>query len=656
MNRTKPEILAPAGDANSFLSALAAGADAIYAGLKHFSARMEAANFSIAELSALTSLARDKGCRTYVAMNTLLKPGDLDAAGRIVDRLSRKVGPDALIVQDAAMVELAAQAGYKGELHLSTLANASHQKALAAAKSLGVHRLVLPRELNLDEIKSMSEACPDGLLLETFIHGALCFCVSGRCWWSSYLGGKSGLRGRCVQPCRRLYRSGGPKSKPERHFSCQDLSLDVLVKTLLDTDKISAWKIEGRKKGPHYVFYTVRAYQLLRDHHFDPQAKKDAEDLLSRALGRPSTHSVFLPQRPFQPVGTGGETASGLFIGNIKGGKGKVHFQPREQLLPGDLVRIGYEDDPWHRTMPIRKGIPKRGSLTIPKGKGRPPIPGAPVFLVDRREKELESLVAGLGMQLEAKPKEEAKPSTFSPRLPRPSRGRTRPMDIHLNRIPPKGRQQGIQALWLEAASLKALSGQGPARTWWFLPPVIWPGEEDRWQSLVKQAVARKAKTFVLGAPWQAALFQGARGVELLAGPFCNCANGLSFEAISRLGVKGGFVAPELAEEDFTALPGQSAFPIGVVIKGAWPFGVSRYEPGIKPRSVFFSPKGEPAWTVRYGENLWLYPGWPMDLEPHRKQLEQAGYVYFLHIHEPRPRAVPAPVRSSSFNWSLTLY
>ena len=184
------------------------------------------------------------------------------------------------------MLTLAKQVGFTGEIHLSTLANVSHPAGLEIAKKLGAHRVVVPRELNLDEVKAMAEACPKGLDLEIFVHGALCHCVSGRCYWSSYLGGKSGLRGRCVQPCRRLYRQ--EKENPARLFSCTDLSLDLLTKPLLEMPKVAAWKIEGRKKGPHYVFYTVKAYQILRDNPKDAKAKKMAMDLLEQALGRPT--------------------------------------------------------------------------------------------------------------------------------------------------------------------------------------------------------------------------------------------------------------------------------------------------------------------------------------------------------------------------------
>ena len=386
--------MAPAGDTPSYLAAVAAGADAVYVGLKHFSARMQAKNFSISELAQLATLGRDHGTKTYVAMNTLVKPGDPESAGRLMDRLQQTVKPYAIIVQDLAMITLAKQVGFTGEIHLSTLANVSHPAGLDIAKKLGAHRVVVPRELNLDEVKLMAEACPKDLELELFVQGALCHCVSGRCYWSSYLGGKSGLRGRCVQPCRRMYKQ--EKENPARLFSCTDLSLDLLTKPLLEMPKVAAWKIEGRKKGPHYVFYTVKAYQILRDNPKDAKAKKMAMDLLEQALGRPTSHSTFLPQRPFMPIDPKGETSSGRMVAEIKRDQKKLYFQPREQLNPGDLIRIGYEDQPGHRTIPIRRRVPKRGRMDIPYSRHAtgPSLPvGTKIFLVDRREPELSKLI-----------------------------------------------------------------------------------------------------------------------------------------------------------------------------------------------------------------------------------------------------------------------
>jgi len=249
INTKKPSILAPAGDKDSFLAAVAAGTDAIYCGLKIFSARIEAENFGVEELSALTELAESKGIKVYIAFNSIIKQGEIDKVLKILKKITVYVQPHALIVQDMGMIPLARKAGFKGELHLSTLGNLCFTKGLEPVKNAGFSRVVMPRELNIDEIKAMAGKTPEGLELEVFIHGALCYGVSGRCYWSSWFGGKSGLRGRCVQPCRRIYTQNKNK---QRFFSCFDLSLDVLVKVLKDIPQVTCWKIEGRKKVFRY--------------------------------------------------------------------------------------------------------------------------------------------------------------------------------------------------------------------------------------------------------------------------------------------------------------------------------------------------------------------------------------------------------------------
>lgn len=660
MNGHKPEIMAPAGDRASFLAALAAGADAVYAGLKHFSARMQAANFGVSELAGLAALARDKGACTYVAMNALMKPGDEAAAGRLIDRLTRQVRPEGLIVQDLGLARLARQAGFRGELHLSTLAALSHPAGLAVAKGLGFSRVVLPRELDLDEIKAMAAACPQGLDLEVFVHGALCHCVSGRCWWSSWLGGKSGLRGRCVQPCRRLYREGGPKGKSARLFSCLDLSLDVLVRTLLSVPRVRAWKIEGRKKGPHYVFYTTRAYRLLRDEGDDPQAKKVAMDLLGQALGRTGTHSVFLPQKPHSPVRPDQDTGSGLVVGSVKRAPGpqpkaEAFFQARCELLPGDVLRIGCEDEPWHTTLALRQRLPKGGRFTLRPQQGKAARSGTLVFLVDRREPELATLLANLERELAARTPGRSVASEFAPAAPPPAPPAAK-KELTLYRIPAKGKLRGEIAHWLERRTFLGLPPRAVAKTWWWLPPVIWPGEEDKYRTLVAEALRKGARRFVLNAPWQIGLFADPGKAWLCAGPFCNLANVQALAELKDLGFTGAIVSPELSREDFLALPGHSPLPLGVVTQGLWPCGISRIKAeGLRFEEPLRSPKNEICFVRRIGGNYWIFPGWELDISDHVPELSAAGYSLFVSIKEPWPKAVPRMDRPGTFNWDLAL-
>jgi len=664
-NLRTPEILAPAGDMQAALAAFAAGTDAVYLGLKHFSARMQAENFSTGELAALTDLAHSEGRRIYVAMNSMLKPGDPGAAGRLVARLARDVRPDALIVQDLGMLDIARQAGFAGELHLSTLANITHPAALTVARDLGASRVILPRELNIDEIRACGNACPDDLDLEFFVHGALCYCVSGRCYWSSYMGGKSGLRGRCVQPCRRVYRQ---KGREGRFFSCLDLSLDVLAKTLLSIPHMASWKIEGRKKGPHYVYYAVSAYRLLRDNPDDPKARKQAEDILEMALGRPGTHSRFLPQRGDDPTAPGEQTSSGLLAGKVgQTPEGGIFFKPRFELLPQDLLRIGYEDESWHTTLPVARHIPKAGTFNLRLPRHKTPKLGTPVFLIDRREPELLREVRNWQARLERHRRGGGEDGAvdFTPSYPAPGKS-ARPLDVILRGSLPHGREGKagvrpgtVMGLWLSPKALREVSRTLYPRISWWLPPVIWPDEEAQWLRMVREATRDGARHFVLNAPWQVGLFGDAharRDLVLTAGPFCNTSNPAALAVLRKLGFAAAIVSPELPGEDILALPRQSCLPLGVVLSGYWPMGVTRHHlEGLKQGEPFNSPKNEVFWARRYGQNTWIYPGWPLDIEDRRGQLEAAGYTLFVRIDEHPPLTVPEPRRTSPFNWDIPL-
>lgn len=649
-----PEILAPAGDADSFLAAVAAGADAVYCGLKNFSARMEADNFSLSELAALTNLARSKGVRVYVAMNNLLKTAELAQAGRLIHRLARQVGPDALIISDLAMPKLARQAGFTGELHLSTLANAGTLAGLPQIAGLGVSRVVLPRELSVDEIKAVAAGCPQSLSLEVFVHGALCYAVSGRCYWSSYLGGKSGLRGRCVQPCRRRYQQ---KNQKLPFFSCDDLSLDVLVRPLAGVERVVSWKIEGRKKGPHYVYYAVKAYAMLRDNGNDPAQRKTAQSLLDLALGRPTSHYNFLGHRPSNPIADREQTASGRLVGKVLGGQ-KAYITLREELKAGDLLRVGYEDQAGHQTVKIRRDMPKGGRLDLPKGPGRPAPHGAPVFLVDRREKELQTILGRLRQELvDQGPTNE---SDFRPTLPkgsgkRPAKTKINEMDVW-RLLPSRLGTRSEQALWLTPGVERNVSRTIFGRIWWWLPPVIWPAHEKTWSECLTNMLRLGARRFVLNAPWQLGLFDKTERCTFWAGPMCNTANPLALGQLQDLGFSGAFVSPELDSEGILELPSLSPLPLGVLVKGVHPLCVSRIRSEkLREREPFHSPHGEQFWSRTYDQLIWTFPNWEIDLSGKWQDLERAGYSVFARLHEPVPEKIELKKRQGLWNWDLKM-
>jgi putative protease len=651
----KPEILSPAGGKASFLAALAAGADAIYCGLKSFSARMAAENFTVEDLKPVTDLAHEKGTAVYVAVNTILKQSELSPVAETLSLLANWVLPDALIIQDLALVKIARLEGFMGDIHLSTLANVSFPSALKGLKkSFGVSRVVIPRESSIDEIRCLGEACPEGVGLEVFVHGALCYAVSGRCYWSSYLGGKSGLRGRCVQPCRRRYEF---EDETSRYFSCEDLSLDVLVKPLMSIPQVRAWKIEGRKKGPHYVYYTCQAYRLFRDHFSDPKAKKTALELLSYSLGRSGTHYYFLSQRPQNPIKSDSHTGSGLFVGELKRDGKMTYLKPRTDILPGDILRLGYEDDPWHKTLRVGKWIPKAGRFFIKIPDGKTPEPGSPVFLIDRKEPDLKNKIADLEKQL---PPLKGKPPQPKPLLLKLSKGRLplpRPLFLTVFRRADRLSESGATGLWMDEFTVSHLSPGQAEKIWWWVPPVIWPEEDPKLKGWINRLLLKEhASKFVLNSPWQIAFFPNPGRVEIWAGPFCNISNAFAAAELKSIGFSGAIVSPELSLEDLSTLPKHSPLPLGIVVSGTWPLCISRIvSEKLKPGELFRSPKSEEAWVVRHGSNTWVYPNWPLDLKEETGLLKKMGFRLFVHLSEEVPKGVRIKRRPGKWNWKTGL-
>ncbi|MBF0100639.1 MAG: U32 family peptidase [Desulfobacterales bacterium] len=657
-NLPKPLIVAPAGSKASFLSALAAGADAVYCGFKSFSARMEAENFSIQELASLSELAKQHGVKIYIALNSLLKNDEFHQASRLIEQLNYHVQPDAIIIQDFAFIEIAKQVGFKGDIHLSTLSCVTLPGSLQMIKDrFGVNRIVLPRELSIDEIKQMASACPDGMSLEVFVHGALCYGVSGRCYWSSFLGGKSGLRGRCVQPCRRLYNYHDNK---QRYFSCQDLKLETLVRLLSAVPQVAAWKIEGRKKGPHYVYYTVSAYKLLRDHPNDTSMKKNAIELLNQALGRTGTSFRFLPQKNQLPIDLNAQTGSGLFIGKLLGPKNQSYVSPKIELIPQDSLRIGYEDEKIHTVIRVNRSVPKGGKYYLESiaDKNRMKDRFVPVFLIDRREKALDKMIHQLEQQLTHKSIQLDHTSRPKLHLPAPLKQLSKSIETYVDRSDSISSPREILSKWLTVKTIKTLHRKHHKFCWWWLPPVIWPEQEKEVKQLLHQVIDAQATHFVLNAPWQLGLFPQKKNLfQLWAGPFCNVTNSLAISVYRSLGFEGVILSPELASDMYLELPKQSPIPLGMVIFGNYPMCISRIKPAhIKEEDWFESPKEERAFTLYHDGNYFVYPNWKLDLREKKTDLVKAGYHLLIHLDEGYIPNVPMKKREGLWNWNLELH
>lgn len=251
------EILAPCGGFESLTAALNAGADAVYCGMKRFSARQNAENFSDEELEKAVFECHKRGVRLYITLNTLVYDRELPELAECI-KTAAKCGVDALIVQDLGAAALAREICPELPLHASTQMTLNSVSGVKAAEKLGYSRVVIGRELSKAEISRISEStCME---LEVFVHGALCVCVSGQCYMSSLFGGRSGNRGLCAQPCRLDFTCGG------RHnvISLKDQSL---VERLNDPEllNIASYKIEGRMKRPEYVACAVNACRSAID-------------------------------------------------------------------------------------------------------------------------------------------------------------------------------------------------------------------------------------------------------------------------------------------------------------------------------------------------------------------------------------------------------
>lgn len=250
------ELLSPAGDFETALAAFDAGADAVYCGLPDFSARAYAKNLNYASLNNLVRYARKMAKKVYVTFNTILDEGSLGAAVRDLAKLA-DIGPDGVIVQDLGIARICRKSFPELDLHASTQLVAHNLEGVLALGELGFKRVVLARELSLDEISSIRKRC-GGIELECFIHGALCYSLSGLCLFGAMEKGRSGNRGKCPYCCRQSYDGSYP-------FSMKDMRLGEDARLLADAGVVSL-KIEGRMKSSLYVASVTRYYrQILGD-------------------------------------------------------------------------------------------------------------------------------------------------------------------------------------------------------------------------------------------------------------------------------------------------------------------------------------------------------------------------------------------------------
>lgn len=292
----KPEILAPAGNWEMLSTAINAGADAIYFGIKGLNMRAKARNFSLNNMSDIVKKCHLNNTKAYLAINTIIFDEELDYTEEIIQK-AKKANIDAIICWDLAVISIAKK--YNLTIHLSTQASAANSGAISEYEKLGIKRVILARECSLEQIKKLKT----NVELEVFIHGAMCVAVSGRCFMSQYLYGKSANRGECIQPCRRSYDIQDPETGKQlqlnNHYimSPKDLCTIDIIDKLIEAE-IKAFKIEGRNRSPEYVKTTVEVYKRAIDSYYnknlDNELKHKLKEKLKKVYNRGFSSGFYL--------------------------------------------------------------------------------------------------------------------------------------------------------------------------------------------------------------------------------------------------------------------------------------------------------------------------------------------------------------------------
>lgn len=294
-NYKKTEILAPAGSYESFLAAITAGADAVYAGGPRFGARAFADNFSEAQLLEAIDYAHLHGRRFYLTVNTLLKDTEVSELYAYLEPLYEG-GLDAVIVQDIGVLAYVRDCFPGLEIHASTQMTITGTGGAEFLRDMGAVRVVPARELSLEEIRRMKTQT--GMEIECFVHGALCYCYSGQCLFSSLIGGRSGNRGQCAQPCRLPYTAEGEKGYL---LSPKDICTLELIPQLIEAG-IDSFKIEGRMKRPEYVAGVTSMYRKYTDLYLEKGRKNyrvlpEDREMLMDLFNRGGFHTGYYQQR-----------------------------------------------------------------------------------------------------------------------------------------------------------------------------------------------------------------------------------------------------------------------------------------------------------------------------------------------------------------------
>lgn len=346
------ELLAPAGSYEVLVVAINAGADAVYIAGHRYGARAFAHNFTSEEIEDAVKYAHLNGAKIHVTVNTLFNSSEILEVLKYVQFLYR-TGVDAVIIQDLGLVYLLKKFIPDMEIHSSTQMTLRDYNSILWAKDQGIKRVILPREMSVEEITSITQQLEKDNIdmdLEVFGHGSLCYCISGDCYMSSFITGRSANRGACAQPCRSFY-----KLKYHNHsisngclISTHDLATYKDVKAISDAGVLSL-KIEGRLKSEDYVATVVHTYRTMIDQLDNPDNSKTIEELqkdLDLTFNRYYTNGYILNDKPGEVMGRESSFHQGLYLGKIKSIEGEevdITFENEDHPILQNGDGIGFK-------------------------------------------------------------------------------------------------------------------------------------------------------------------------------------------------------------------------------------------------------------------------------------------------------------------------
>lgn len=669
-----PELLAPAGSIEVFEAAVEAGADAIYIGAPNFNARNLARHFSVAEVAAMIDFGHSNGVKVYLAANSLVRQDEL---APLCDMLAMcdALKPDALIIQDLGMYQIAREHFPDLELHASTLMLAHNHYGVRQLAKMGFPRVVLAREMTLPEI---SRSCREGVEIEVFVHGALCFSYSGLCLLSSYLGGRSGLRGRCVQPCRRLYSSADvsapARSKKEKgyDFSMNDLSGIEMVPDLVGAG-VSSLKIEGRMRSIHYVASVVKAYRLALDHLDDFETVlPECKALIAQSMGRTPTGGYFAganPEDALAPKQTGNIGTLLGRVGNHDGGWGEVKL--KEDLEVGDRLRLHQEGSGERISLTLKKMKDRNGlvakalkgwKVTLQFGEHELNT-GDVVYKVDvkgrrgkaqfiqpeefehledslREDKRAVQIYKKLGQKTiprvtKKKKKGKADTSTYVPpvwlrsdswQVVNASR------EIRPEKVVLALEHDTLQAVFRQKKGVRSLV----RILVWSLPPVILESELDFFEKALQALIELGFYQFQVGHLSQVVMLREIhkkvklprqKRMVLFGGYTLNILNSMALFALQKNGIQQTAVSMETDVDNLRLLAhNRGASRIGMEVYGHPPLFTSRlHSSHLQPGKVVTSPRGEDFVLAERGGQTVAYSPEPFSLFGHVHELGDMG-------------------------------